>query len=193
MLTRPPHQGGGYAPAKLTKAALWELASYPINAARHLFGGEPVRAFAVAARGDQELSDVDATLSATLVFADDRFAQLSVSLAASGVAYYRLIGEKGDLLADPAYGYDETLRHVLTIGGNSIERTFVQRDHVAAQLAAFAGAIRGEVVRGHGAVNPDGVEGLADVRVLEALRESRRSGQSVDLPHDPHAGRIICG
>jgi predicted dehydrogenase len=193
VLTRPRRKDGGRAPAKLTSAALWELASYPIHAARHLFEGEPVRVFAVGGRGDRQLSDADSTLSVTLSFEDDRYAQFSVSLVARGVEFYRLIGERGDLLAEPAYGYGETLRHVLTIGDNVVERSFARRDHVAAQLGAFARAIRGDASRSEGVLNPTGAEGLADVRVLEALLESRRSGRSVDLRHDPHAGRTVCG
>jgi predicted dehydrogenase len=193
VLTRPSRKDGGRAPAKLTKSALWELASYPIHAARHLFEGEPVRVFAVAARGGVQLADVDGTLSATLSFEDDRHAQFSVSLVPRGVDFYRLIGERGDLLAEPAYGYGETLRYVLTIGDNTVERSVARRDHVAAQIAAFARTIRDDARRGEGVVNPTGAEGLADVRVLEALFESRRSGRSVELRHDPHAGRIICG
>jgi predicted dehydrogenase len=188
LLTRPQRTGGGRAPAKLANFALWELAGHPIHAARHLFGAEPVRVFAAVARGELWLADVGATLSATLIFADDRFAQFSVSVAASAPASYRLIGEKGHLLVEAAYADDEPSTHVLSIGSNSVERQFpAHRGSVARQLSAFSRAIRENIE-----IEPSGHEGLADVRVLEALIESQRTRQSVDLSRHSRLGRSAC-
>jgi predicted dehydrogenase len=178
-----PRRGAGRAPGKLAPAALWELACYPINTARLLFGAEPIRVFASADRGQLEHSEMDATLSAILTFDDERSAQLSVSLTASAVATYRLIGEKGSLRIEPAYTCDEPHEYALTIGDNRVERRFTASNQLAAELSAFSRAIQED-----GDAHPDGHEGLADVRVTEALLESRRSGRSVTLPRARPSG-----
>lgn len=187
-LTAPARDGGERAPHELHPGVAHELAVDPINTARHLFGAEPIRVFSASARGDGRLRDVDATLGAILVFEDDRIAQFSVSLAASGVASYRLIGDKGDLRVEPAYVCDVPLRQLLTIGHNSVERRFLQHDPLAALIRALSRAILDG-----GPVHPSGEEGLADVRVIEALLESARTGRAIDLPRRPHLGRTECG
>jgi predicted dehydrogenase len=188
MLTQQAKSGDIRTRRELAGGALYDLGVYPINAARHLFGAEPIGAIAVSNRGDRRFDGVDATTSATLIFEDDQLAQFSVSLAASPVSSYRLIGEKGDLLLEPAYAYKESLKHVLTIGDNSVERRFIHKDQFAAQISSFSRAVLGS-----GEVGPSGDEGLADVRVVEALIESQRSGRQVDLPRWPHTGRLGCG
>ena len=189
LLTQQVEPGDIRARHELPGGALYDLGVYPINAARHLFGAEPIGVIAVSNHGDQRrFDDVDATTSATLVFDDDQLAQFSVSLAASPISSYRLIGEKGDLLLEPAYAYKEPLKHVLTIGANSVERRFIHKDQFAAQISSFSRAILGS-----GEVGPSGDEGLADVRVLEALLQSMREGRRVELPHLPHTGRLACG
>jgi predicted dehydrogenase len=188
LLTQQVKSGDIRTRRELAGGALYDLGVYPINAARHLFGAEPVAAIAVSSGGDQRFDGVDATSCATLIFEDDRLAQFSVSLAASAVSSYRLIGEKGDLLLEPAYAYKEPLKHVLSIGDNSVERRFIHKDQFAAEISSFSRAILGS-----GEVGPTGDEGLADVRVVEALSESMRSGRRVDLPRWPHTGRLACG
>lgn len=160
----------------------------PINTVRHLFGAEPIGAFSASARGQRHAHDVDTTTSATLVFEDDRMAQFSVSLAASGVSSYRLIGEKGDLRVEPAYSHDAPLRHTLTIGDNSVERRFMQRDQFAALIRSFSRAILDG-----SEIEASGEEGLADVRVVEALMESHRTGRLIELPRRSSAGRTAYG
>jgi predicted dehydrogenase len=183
LLMRPRRGNPSRAGGPLALAALWELATYPINTARHLFGGEPIRVFASADRGQGLLFDADATLSAILTFDDERSAQFTVSLAASAVASYRLIGEKGSLRIEPAYTCDEPHEYVLTVGDNRVDRHFTQRNQLAAELSAFSRAILED-----GDVTPGAAEGLADVRVTEALLESRRSGRSIALPRARASG-----
>ncbi|HTV21042.1 MAG TPA: Gfo/Idh/MocA family oxidoreductase [Polyangiaceae bacterium] len=184
VLSSPVQDADARTQRRFAGGAAHDLGVDPINTARHLFGAEPIAAFSASTRGQHGLRDVDATTSATLVFDDERMAQFSVSLATSGVSSYRLLGDKGDLRLEPAYAHDAPLRHVLTIGPNSVERRFIQRDQFAAQIRAFSRAIR------DGAdIGPTGEEGLADVRVVEALVESQRTGRLVDLPRSPHVGR----
>jgi predicted dehydrogenase len=176
------------AQQQLSGGAAHDLGIDPINAARHLFGAEPIGVFSTSSRGQHNLHDVDTTTSATLVFDDDRVAQFSVGLASSHVSSYRLVGDKGDLRLEPAYAHDTPLRHVLSIGPNSVERRFVQRDPFAATIRAFSRAILE-----NGDVESTGEEGPADVRVIEALLESHRTERLVRLPRWTHAGRMAGG
>jgi predicted dehydrogenase len=184
LLTSPVQDGDSCSQQQLSGGAAHDLGIDPINTARHLFGAEPIAAFSTSARGQHSLHDVDTTTSATLVFEDDRIAQFSVSLGSSHVSAYRLVGDKGDLQLEPAYAHDTPLRQLLSIGHNSVERRFVQHDPFAATLRAFSRAIleNGDVATGE--------EGLADVRVIEALLESHRTERLVRLPRWPHGGRI---
>jgi predicted dehydrogenase len=162
---------------EMAGGALFDLGVYPINAARYIFRDEPVRVMATTTRGDSRFDGVDATTTAVLIFKDERIAEFSASLEAADTSFYRVVGDKGDLRVEPAYAYDQELRHVLTIDDRQTESRFPKRDQFAAELVAFSRAI----LRDRD-VEPSGEEGLCDIRVVEALLESARSGRAIDLP-----------
>jgi predicted dehydrogenase len=175
--TRQVEPGDIRTQKKLAGGALFDLGVYPLNAARYLFRDEPIRVLATTTRGDSRFDGVDATTTAVLSFKDERVAHFSASLEVEETSICRVLGEKGDLLIEPAYAYDQPTRHVLSVGGQRTEQCFPRRDQFAAELVAFSRAI--QLGR---AVEPSGEEGLCDVRVVEALLESARSGRAVDLP-----------
>jgi predicted dehydrogenase len=85
-----------------------------------------------------------------------------------------VVGEKGRLSMDPAYVYAVGLTVETEIAGRKPQRkTFPKRDQVAAELIAFARA-----VREGGDPEPSGEEGLGDVRVLEAIQRATESGRT---------------
>lgn len=158
--------------ADLGGGALFDLGVYPINAARNLFRDEPTEVFARCVLRD----GVDETTTATLVFPGGRLAHFTVSLGASDVSTYRVVGSKGDLRVEPAFGYGVELAHHLTRNGRTRTRTFPKRDQFAAELEAFSRAILD-------GTEPEasGYEGLADVRVVEALWQSAETGRAIRL------------
>lgn len=177
-LTQQVKAGDIRARGKPGAGALFDLGVYPINAVRHLFRAEPKRVYCAITRGDSRFEGgVDASASGTLLFDDDRMAQFSVSLEASSVSAYRVIGERGNLVVEPGFAYDEGLRHVLTINGRSDERRFPRRDQFAAEIVAFSRA-----VLEHQEIEPSGEEGIADVRIVQALLESAKLGKPIELP-----------
>lgn len=170
--TQTVREGDIRTRAELGGGALFDLGVYPINAARNLFRDEPEEVFARCVARD----GVDETTTATLVFPGGRLAHFTVSFAAAGVSTYRIVGSKGDLRVEPAFGYDVELVHHLTRSGRTRTRTFPKRDQFAAELEAFSRAILD-------GTEPEasGYEGLADVRVVEALGRSLETGRAVKL------------
>ncbi len=164
--TRPELDGG----------ALFDMGIYCINAARYLFRDEPVSVMAVQTSGHGASRRVDETTTAILTFPGNRFAQITASQGSGDVDEYRIVGAKGDLHVQPAYTYYGERIHRLTIGEDTKEKSFPKSDQFAPELVHFAECIDGDV-----ALEPSGWEGFADVRVMQAIQESARTGQAVTL------------
>jgi predicted dehydrogenase len=157
---------------------LWDIGVYCINAARYLFRAEPEEVVAFATKSDDpRFREVEESVAATLRFPDGRLATFTCSFGASDVSTYRLVGTKGDLRVEPAYEFTEELCHVLTTGGKPREKTFPKRDQFAPELLHFS-----ECVQSDAEPEPSGEEGLADVRIIEALyRSADQGGRPVRL------------
>jgi len=165
----PIDEGGG---------TLYDIGIYCINAARYLFRAEPEEAFAWSANnGEKRFREVDEMTAAVLRFPGERLASFVTSFGAAATATYRVVGTKGDLRMDSAYEYAEPVKMTVTVGEKSRERTFPKRDQFAAELIYFS-----DCVRTGKNPEPSGREGLADVRIIEALYESAREGRPVTLP-----------
>jgi predicted dehydrogenase len=157
--------------------ALYDVGVYCVNAARYLFRAEPVEVFGVQLVGsDRRFAEVDGTTSALLRFPDHRVAQFTASQGAADVAEFRVVGSKGDIRLDPAYEYAGGLKEYLTVQGKTKEKLFPKGDQFAPELVYFS-----ECIRRDKDPEPSGEEGLADVRVLEAIAASARTGKNVKL------------
>jgi glucose-fructose oxidoreductase len=77
---------------------------------------------------------------------------------------------------EPAYEYAMALQHRLTLDGERKERRFAKRDQFAPELLYFSDC----VLKNH-QPEPGADEGLADVRIIEALYRSAKIGQPVEL------------
>jgi len=171
-----PELGGG---------ALFDMGVYCVNAARNLFRDEPEH---VLAMQSTDAGGVDATTTGLLGFPGGRIAQFTVSQNAADVSEYRIVGTKGELRVEPGYEYVGKLAHHLTIDGKTTTKEFPAADQFAPELLHFA-----ECIVEDREPEPSGEEGLADVRVLEALADSARSARQVLLePFErgvrPHRG-----
>jgi predicted dehydrogenase len=168
-------------PVKRGGGSLYDMGVYCINAARYLFRAEPVSVFAFSANnGEKRFQQVEEMLSVVMRFPEERLASFTCSFGATDISRYTLIGGKGVLTADPAYDYALPLKHQLTIGGKTRTRTFPKRDQFAAQLVYFS-----DCIMKNKQPEPSGLEGLADVAIVQAIYESVRSGRPVDLPQLP--------
>jgi glucose-fructose oxidoreductase len=165
-------------PRELGGGTLYDIGVYCINAARNLFGAEPMEVVAFSANcGDQRFLECEETTSAILRFPGrERLAVFTCSFGATDVSSYRVVGTRGDLEMDPAYEYAGELKQRLTIDGRSRERTFPKRDQFAPELINFS-----ECIQTGAPPEPSGWEGFADVRVVRALYRSADTGQPVTL------------
>jgi predicted dehydrogenase len=165
----PLEKGGG---------TVYDLGVYCINAARHLFAAEPVEVIAHSARGpDPRFRNCDETTSATLVFPGGRLATFTSSFGAGEISSYWLAGTDGVVRMDPAYYYAVGLAYELQARGQERRRRETpQRDQFAPQLIYLS-----RCIRDGRDPEPDGWEGLADVRVIRAVHRSAREGRSISL------------
>jgi predicted dehydrogenase len=156
--------------------ALFDMGVYCVNAARYIFRAEPIEAFAHQVVGTGErFRDVDESTTALLRFPGNRVAQITASLGAGDVSEFRVVGTKGDIRLDPAYGVDERKMFV-SVGGKTRETTFPKSDQFAPELVHFSRCILED-----SEPEPSGLEGLEDVRIMLAIVESARRGKPVPI------------
>lgn len=161
---------------------LYDIGIYCMNAARMLFAAEPVAVSATTVNsGDKRFHEVPETVAATLDFGDGRVASFVCSFGSADTSAFQLVGTKGSLHMDPAYEYAEGLAYELRRGERKTRRKFGKSDQFAPELIYFS-----DCVLKNREPEPSGWEGMADVRIIEALHRSLASGKSVELPRiDP--------
>jgi predicted dehydrogenase len=106
------------------------------------------------------------------------------SFGAADVSRYTLLGTKGLLNVDPAYEYAKGIKHQLIVGGKTKTRSFPKRDQFAAEIQYFS-----DCILQNKEPEPSGLEGLVDVRIVEAIYESARSRKLIVLPEMPSKKR----
>jgi glucose-fructose oxidoreductase len=156
---------------------LYDLGVYCINAARHLFGAEPIEALAATANdGEPRFAGTHEMLAGVLRFPGEGLATFVCSAGAADAGWYELLGTRGRLRLDPAYEYAEALERELTIGERTERSAYPKRDQFAPELLHFSDCVlSGETPE------PSGREGWADVRVVRALLASAATGEPVHL------------
>jgi len=170
----PPDSGGG---------PLYDIGVYCINAARYLFRAEPEEVWATpVARKQPRFEEIEEAASCVLRFPGERLATFTCSFGAHDASLVTLVGDDGWIRLDNAFDFRGD-RHLQQEGGRDPgTRTFPESDQFGPQLAYFSRCIREDRDP-----EPDGGEGLMDVRIIRALYESMETGRSVEL--DLHRGR----
>lgn len=163
---------------------LWDIGIYCVNAARYLFRAEPEEVFAFRTRGHDPKFEVDETTTAVLRFPGERLAAFTTSFGTESVSSYRVAGTKGTLHMSPAYEYDLGLGFTSEIEGREEECRFEPHDQFAPVLMHFAGCIQRDVDP-----EPGGLEGLADVRIVEALYRAAELNKPVKVEPLPAMSR----
>jgi predicted dehydrogenase len=152
-----------------------DMGPYPLNTVRNLFGAEPEEVLAIGVKTDERFNFED-TVAVTLKFPSNRIAAFVVSYNSGAVDEFRIVGDKGDLFSQPAYSMVGAMRHTTTVEEKTKTENFPATDHFGGELKYFSNCILENKKP-----EADGEEGLLDVRVLEAVEESLRTGKSVKL------------
>src|SRR5690242_17084948 len=106
----------------------------------------------------------------------ERLAAVTCRFGGHDVSRDTVPGRKAARRADPASEYVEGLKPEVTVREKKKTRVFPKRDQFAAELTYFS-----ECLLKNKEPEPDGFEGLADVRIVEAIYESIRTRRTVPV------------
>lgn len=171
---------------------VYDIGIYCVNAARYLLRAEPLEVSAMRLAGhDPRFASVDEAYAVTMRFPEERSAQFTCSFGAYDRAFYQVIGTHGFLTLENAYDYTTEMRLEIEGTAGRRARTFEKRDQIAAEIEYFARCLREDRDP-----EPSGWEGLADVRILQAILASARFGRTVPIeplarPRRPDLGQEI--
>jgi predicted dehydrogenase len=164
----PKLSGGG---------ALPDVGVYCVNTIRWLVGEEPLEASAYQWTTDPEtFSKVDENIAFRLNFPHGLVTQATSSFSAAQSSFLQVHGEKGWAALNPAYPWDEERCLFGKTGDRWFEKKFKVIDELSVELDAFADSIRRKREP-----EPNGVQGMRDVAVMEAIYQSAREGRTVPI------------
>ena len=165
--------GGGSLP---------DVGLYCLNTTRFLLGEEPteVSAQIYSTPGDDRFKEIEESVSFTLRFPGGAISQCMSGYGSFNARSYAVHAETGTIKMDPAFAYkglEQERQHAL--GGKQLTEkpSNPDRDQFALEMDHMA-----ECVRQNKTPYTPGEEGLQDMRIIEAVYESARSGSVVALP-----------
>ena len=155
-----------------------DMGTYPLNAVRKLFDDEPVAVHAIGVRTPGREFNFEDTVAVTLRFPHQRVAQFTISYASEATEYFTVAGTEGEIFARPCFGFgpDSGISYTLTKGGSSETFTHDPVEQFGGQTQYFV-----DCLRSGRTPEPDGEEGLLDVRVHQAVLKSLETGETVEL------------
>lgn len=156
---------------------LYDIGIYCINAARYLFKAEPIEVFAMTANGrESRFKKIDESISCVMKFPDERLANFSISFGAFSSADYDLIGTKGRIRLEKGYEYSTSMK-LKTYEDNKIStKRYGKRDQFSPEIIYFSDCIQKKRKP-----EPSGEEGLADIKIIEAMLLSIDLGSPITL------------
>jgi predicted dehydrogenase len=164
----PISKGGG---------PVYDIGVYCINASRYLFQAEPAEVYAALTWHDaHQETRVEDKAAVVMKYPDNRLASFVCGFGQEGNSRYEVIGTKGMLRADPAYGFMNDITLHITREGKTDTKNFPARDQFGPQLVYFSNCI----LDGR-EPEPSGIEGLNDIRIIRAIHKSGETGKPVAL------------
>jgi len=157
---------------------LYDIGIYCINAARYIFGAEPLEVQAIMGQNnDPRFAQIEEAVGAVMLFPNQCLATFLCSFGAHAVSSYRVVGTEGDIVVDPAYEYVDELKYTITVGEQKPETHKTPKsDQFAPELNHFS-----ECIMKNEEPRPSGYEGLADLRVIEAITASAESSYAISV------------
>lgn len=158
---------------------MFDMGVYPLNAVRMCFEAEPIELYAIGSKSADAGLPMDFfhTVTVALKFPGERTAQFTISYVSETIDEFTVMGSKGYLTERPAFGFGQSHTVEVNQGGKASTDSYKNTDHFGGELKYFSDCI----LSGNDP-EPDGEEGLLDVRVAEAIIQSLGSGQPVKLP-----------
>jgi len=167
-----------YLQRRMGGGTVYNLGVECINAARSVLGAEPAQVMAMTARtGRRYGGDVDEGAVALIRFPGERLAHFHTSFGEERTSALTIFGEDGLLRLTDAYEPPGPTMLEVVKQGDRHDLRFEPVDAVAALLEYFS-----DCVIHDRQPEPSGVEGLEDVRMIEAIYRSARDGRPVTLP-----------
>lgn len=155
--------------------ALVDLGVYPLNTSRFLLESDPVGVTAWTCSLDPAFDEVDEHVAFTLRFPTETTASCTASFNAHSSSQLRLIGTDGMIHIAAPFGGVVPQSMIVERGDFSMEYTGQPVDEVEEEFDYFGYCVLTET-----RPEPDGEDGVADLRVIEAAYESAETGQWVD-------------
>jgi glucose-fructose oxidoreductase len=156
--------------------SMMDIGIYSVNAARYLSGEEPVEVFGMQHNtpNDPRFKEVEETINFQMRFPSGVLANC-VSSYGYSLNRFRVFAERGSYELEPAWS--RTGLRLRVLRGNAVEQRYLRQvDHFAAMMDHLA-----EAVANTTPVLTDGADGRNDMRVIEAVYESVRTGRPVSL------------
>jgi predicted dehydrogenase len=163
---------------RLGGGSVYDLGVQAVNTARSLFAAEPAQVMAMTARTSRRYGgDVDEGAVALIRFPDERLAHLHTSFGEEPTAVFTIFGEDGSIRLTNAYRTDATMSLEIVRSGQVEQHAFEPADQFAEEISYFSDSVLKDRQP-----EPSGIEGLQDVRIVEAIYRSARDGRPVTLP-----------
>jgi predicted dehydrogenase len=173
--------GGGCMP---------DVGIYCLSASRFWSGEEPVEVYAQTFRpeSDPRFSEVEATCNFTLRFPSGLLASCNSGYAAHRSSFARIEGAESWIELSPSFGYNGLrlqYNRLLEGKGADIQPSISEKDQFALEMDHMALCLMHNQQP-----HTPGEEGLQDIRIIEAIYESARTAQPVQLrpPSAPTRG-----
>lgn len=164
-----------------------DMGTYPLNAVRNLFGEEPIAVHATGSKTPGRGFNFDDTVAVTLQFPGDRLAQFTVSYATTPAERFTLIGTKATIEASPCFMFGPK------IGISYTERTAEgTKKHDFDPVEQFGNETQyfSDCILNDRRPEADAEEGYLDMRVLDAVERSLKTGVIIALEPYHRSRRI---
>lgn len=178
VFTQQVQEGNTRLDGDLAGGPLMDIGIYCINAARYLFQDDPIEVSAFAAsNGETRFREVPEMVSAVMRFPKERLATFTCGFGEGRVSEYRVVGTTGDLKMETGYTFrGDITMHLTDKDGKTKQTKFRERDQVGPEIAYFSKCVLENKVP-----EPSGLEGLADLLIIEAIEKAYETGRTIKL------------
>ncbi len=155
---------------------LMDIGIYSLSAARYLSGEEPTEVFAHTYQdmSDPHFKEVEQNCDFQMKFPSGALASC-LSSYNTNMNRFVVHGRRGQCLLEPGQSYNG-VKFQINHGRGFEMVDVVEADQFVGEMDGFARAINGD-----GPFLATGEEGLRDMRIIEAIYESARTGKSVKI------------